>query len=87
MSKKKVTYQVRESGSALFVMDGGRPFILQRTETRLDPTVGNGIECDFQVVDVIIPYGADKDKSFVNNISKTKSIKKVKDICKSWKNI
>ena len=83
----KTTYHIKESGTALFVIDNGRPFILQKTETPLDKSVGSGVEIDLHVIDAIIPYGAEHDKSFITNIGQAKSIKECQDICNSWTNV
>ena len=83
MSKKSYSYELRKAGSVAFVIDDGKPFVLQKTEKRLE----NGIEVEFHVVDVIVPVGADQDKSFVKNINNAKSIKEVINVCESWVNV
>ena len=83
----KTTYQIRNPGSVSFVIDDGFSFILQKTEQKLNPSVGYGIELDFGVINAIIPFGAELDKSFVKNIENAKNIREVQDICTSWVNV
>lgn len=88
----KKTFYVKEAGSVINVIDCGRPFIVMSTEE--DVNIGLPgrphycSELSFNdVVDAIIPCGADKDKNFIRNIESAKSIKEVQDICKSWVNV
>ena len=82
-SQSTITYELRKPDSVSFVMDGGKPFVIQRTEIKLSI----GSELHFELVDAIVPFGADKDKSFVKNINNAKSIKEVQSICESWRNV
>jgi len=71
---RKITYEVR--GDA-------HPFIMRVTE--LDDVYHT--EDEDAMMDIVIPFGADKDQSFRSNIKNAKTIEEVKDICESWTNV
>ena len=88
----KRTFQVKEAGSVIDVIDCGRPFIVMNTEKDVNIGLpGRPHYCPMlsfnDVIDAVVPYGANKDKNFIRNVESAKSIKEVQDICESWVNV
>ena len=92
MEKIKLIFKVKTPGSVLGIMDGDHPFIVMHTEEITNIGLpGRPHYCPMisynNLIDVIVPFGADKDKNFVRNIESAKSIKEIQDICESWVNV
>ena len=78
MERKR--YQVQAAGSLVYVIDGGKPYIVQITENHNNDPVTTTT----RVIDVVVSSGADLDPGFTKKIYAAKSITECKEISKAW---